>query len=175
MPPARRKRGPRIVVEGDLSEALKALRAKSETAQQVGEQLARSYARDQARMLEKFAAKKERIEKLRAASFERDVHVHETALARHAENMSAPKGESGRPRILLTQADLLGLFERGLERARSAKKRRKPTYDEIADEYKLKRTWTTPIVKWAEAHQREARKAIVTSKIPPRFSALVRK
>jgi hypothetical protein len=85
------------------------------------------------------------------------------------------KGESGRPELTITQAVLFGLFERGLERARSTtKKRRHPSYDSIADEYGLKRTWVTPIVKWAEKHQREARKAIRTSKTPPRFSTLVR-
>jgi hypothetical protein len=69
---------------------------------------------------------------------------------------------------------LFGLLARGLERARSTKKRRQPSYDSIAGEYGLKRTWTTPIVKWAETHQREARQALATSKTPRRFSTLIR-
>jgi hypothetical protein len=84
------------------------------------------------------------------------------------------KGKPGRRKTVITKAVLFGLFERGLERARSPKKRRHPSYDSIAGEYGLKRTWTTPIVQWAEKHQREARRAIVSSKIPPRFSTLVR-
>jgi hypothetical protein len=84
------------------------------------------------------------------------------------------KGESGRPKTLITQAVLFDLFRAGLERARSTKKRRQPTYAAIADEHGLKRTWTTTIVKWAETHQREAKQALVMSKTPKRFSALVR-
>jgi hypothetical protein len=85
-----------------------------------------------------------------------------------------PKGESGRPKTLITQAVLLDLFRAGLERARSTKKRRQPTYEVIADEHGLKRTWTTAIVKWAETHQGEAKQALATSKTPKRFSALIR-
>jgi len=86
-----------------------------------------------------------------------------------------PKGESGRPENRIARAALFGLFERGLERARCPnKRRRRPTYDEIADEFGLKRTWITPIVKWAEAHQRQALRAVRTSKTPARFSTLVR-
>jgi hypothetical protein len=84
------------------------------------------------------------------------------------------KGESGRPKITITKETLLALFASGLERARSMKKRREPSYDSIADEHGLKRTWTTPIVKWAETHQREAREAIASSKAPRSFSTLIR-
>jgi hypothetical protein len=106
-----------------------------------------------------------------ADPIETQAAAFELALRRAREE---PRGESGRPRQTITQDELHGLFKRGLERARSTKKRRQPSYDSIADEYGLKRTWTTPIVKWAETHQRAAREAIVTSKTPRRFSALVR-
>jgi len=85
-----------------------------------------------------------------------------------------PKGDPGRPTKEIAENVLLGLLDRGLERARSTGWRRQPTYEAIASEYGLKRTWTTPIVKWAETHQRDARQAISTSKIPRRFSTLVR-
>jgi hypothetical protein len=86
-----------------------------------------------------------------------------------------PKGEPGRPDKTITQAVLLGLFERGLERARSPKQRKHPSYASIADEYGLSRTWITPIVQWAEKHQRAARRALVTSETPARFSTLTRR
>ena len=88
-------------------------------------------------------------------------------LARRSfENERVSAGESGRPRITLNKETLFVLFERGLERARSTERRRQPSYERIADEVGLKRTWVTPIVKWAERHQLEARKAIVSVENP---------
>jgi hypothetical protein len=97
----------------------------------------------------------------------------EAAVGPGSQGLEA-KGEPGRPGIKITQAMLFDLFRAGLERARSTKKRRHPTYAAIAEEHGLRRTWTTPFVKWAETHQREAREAIATSKTPRRFSTLIR-
>jgi hypothetical protein len=85
----------------------------------------------------------------------------------------ASTGKSGRPQQTISKQTLLNLLARGLERARSTGKRRQPSYEAIADEFGLKRTWTTPIVQWAERHQREAREAIALSRTPPRFTTIV--
>jgi len=98
---------------------------------------------------------------------------NEQALARARKRIAAADtpGDPGRPHTKITKATLLELFARGLERARS--KRPQPSYAAIADEHELKRTWVTPIVKWAEKHPSEAREAIASSKTPERFSTIV--
>jgi hypothetical protein len=92
--------------------------------------------------------------------------------AREDKSKGKSKGKPGRHKKTVSDAVVLGLLERGLERHRSLNKRRKePGYKKIADEFDLARTWATEIVKWAEKHPHEARRAIATSEIPTRFSA----
>lgn len=86
----------------------------------------------------------------------------------------ASKDKGGRPEVEISQDTLHAIFRQSLERARSTSKRAKPSYQEIADDNGVGRTWVTPIVKWAVKHQREAREAIRLSKTPPRFSTFVR-
>src|SRR5262249_40823060 len=84
------------------------------------------------------------------------------------------KGEPGRPTIKVSKETMLEIFRQSLERTRSTAKRREPTYEAIADANGVKRAWVTPIVKWAEKHQRDARRAIAMSEIPPRFSTYIK-
>jgi hypothetical protein len=92
-------------------------------------------------------------------------------VAARLENEEPKSG--GRPPVTVSRETLLEILRRGLERARSTTRVRQPSYEAIADEFGMKRTWTTPIVKWAEKHQREAREAIALSKTPERFSTIV--
>jgi hypothetical protein len=84
------------------------------------------------------------------------------------------KGVPGRPAIKVSKETMLEIFRQSLERTRSTAKRREPTYEAIADANGVKRAWVTPIVKWAEKHQRDALRAIAMSEIPPRFSTYVK-
>jgi hypothetical protein len=84
---------------------------------------------------------------------------------------STAKGDAGRPSIKVSTKTLLSIFERALERG--AGSRATPSYGDIAKEAGVKRTWVTPIVKWAVKHKKEARWAIDMSEIPARFSTLV--
>jgi hypothetical protein len=86
----------------------------------------------------------------------------------------AAKDKGGRPSVEISKATLHEIFRQSLERARSTAKRPKPTYQEIADDNGVGRTWVTPIVKWAVKHQKEARSAIALSETPSRFSTFVR-
>jgi hypothetical protein len=84
------------------------------------------------------------------------------------------KNRGGRPTVEVSKDTLLEILRQSLQRARSTAKRPKPTYQEIAANNGVERTWVTPIVKWAVKHPREAREAIRLSKTPPRFSTFVR-
>ena len=84
------------------------------------------------------------------------------------------KDKGGRPPVEISKDALLEIFRQSLERARSTAKRPQPSYEAIADAVGVKRTWVTPIVKWAVKHQREARRAIASSETPARFSTFVR-
>jgi hypothetical protein len=81
-------------------------------------------------------------------------------------------GTPGRPNVTVTKDTLLRIFRQSLERARS--KPPQPGYQQIADDNGVKRTWLTPIVKWAEKHPKETLDAIRSSEIPARFSTIVR-
>ena len=81
-------------------------------------------------------------------------------------------GTSGRPKVTVTQDTLRVILWQSLERTRS--KPPQPSYQQIADDNDVKRTWVTPIVKWAEKHPQEALDAIWSSKVPARFSTIVR-
>ena len=81
-------------------------------------------------------------------------------------------GAPGRPNVSVTKDTLLEIFRQSLERTRSKPPR--PTYQQIADDNDVKRTWVTPIVKWAENHPQTALHATRVSKIPARFSTIVR-
>jgi hypothetical protein len=109
-------------------------------------------------------------EKIAEREIERQAIAHERALRRVKKEA---RGEPGRPRATVTQDELLEILARGLEQARSTSRPRQPTYAAIASEFGLKRTWATQIVKWAEAHQKQAREAIALSKTPRRFSTIV--
>jgi hypothetical protein len=88
-----------------------------------------------------------------------------------APGASGP-GTSGRPKVTVTQDTLRVILWQALERTRSKPPR--PTYQQIADDNDVKRTWVTPIVKWAENHPQTALQATRASKIPARFSTIVR-
>jgi hypothetical protein len=88
--------------------------------------------------------------------------------------VASPAGTPGRPGFTVTSDTLLKIFRQSLERARSTSKPPQPSYEKIAADNDVKRTWVTPIVKWAVKHQQEARRAIRLSEIPPRFSTIVR-
>jgi hypothetical protein len=81
-------------------------------------------------------------------------------------------GTPGRPNVTVTKDTLLEIFRQSLERTRS--KPPQPSYQQIADDNDVKRTWVTPIVKWAEKHPQTALHATRASKIPARFSTIVR-
>ena len=81
-------------------------------------------------------------------------------------------GTPGRPKVTVTQETLLQIFRQSLERTRSDPPQ--PSYQQIADDNGVKRTWVTPIVKWAEMHPRTALHATQVSKVPTTFSTIVR-
>jgi hypothetical protein len=81
-------------------------------------------------------------------------------------------GARGRPNVTVTKDTLLEIFRQSLERTRS--KPPQPSYQQIADDNDVKRTWVTPIVKWAEQHPQTALHATRASTIPARFSTIVR-
>ena len=81
-------------------------------------------------------------------------------------------GTPGRPNVTVTKDTLLEIFRQSLERTRS--KPPQPSYQQIADDNDVKRTWVTPIVKWAEKHPQTTLHATRVSKIPARFSTIVR-
>ena len=81
-------------------------------------------------------------------------------------------GTPGRPNVTVTKDTLLEIFRQSLQRTRS--KPPQPSYQQIADDNDVKRTWVTPIVKWAEKHPQTALHATRVSKIPARFSTIVR-
>ena len=64
-----------------------------------------------------------------------------------AADASAPAAP-GRPNVTVTKDTLLEILRQSLERTRSKPPR--PSYQQIADDNDVKRTWVTPIVKWAE-------------------------
>jgi hypothetical protein len=86
--------------------------------------------------------------------------------------LAVSKDTGGRPEVEISQDTLFEIFRQSLQRGPS--RRSKPTYEEIAANNGVERTWVTPIVKWAVKHPREAREAIRLSKTPPRFSTFVR-
>ena len=80
--------------------------------------------------------------------------------------------ESGQRKVTVTHDTLRVILRQSLQRTRS--KPPQPSYQQIADDNDVKRTWVTPIVKWAEKHPREARDALWMSRVPARFSTIVR-
>ena len=92
----------------------------------------------------------------------------ENDAAAEASTPAAP----GRPNVTVTKDTLLEILRQSLERTRSQPPR--PSYQQIADDNDVKRTWVTAIVKWAESHPQTALHATRVSKIPARFSTLVR-
>ena len=88
-----------------------------------------------------------------------------------AADASRP-GTPGRPNVTVTKDTLLEILQQSLERTRSKPPR--PSYQQIADANDVKRTWVTPIVKWAENHPQTALHATRVSQIPARFSTIVR-
>jgi hypothetical protein len=89
----------------------------------------------------------------------------------HAANTSGLRAP-GRPKVTVAKDTLLEIFRQSLERTRS--KPPHPSYQQIADDNDVKRAWVTPIVKWAEQHPRTTHHAIRMSRIPARFSPIVK-
>ena len=74
--------------------------------------------------------------------------------------------------MTVTRDTLLEILRQSLERTRSQPPQ--PSYQQIADDNDVKRTWVTPIIKWAEKHPWEALDALRLSNVPARFSTIVR-
>jgi hypothetical protein len=102
------------------------------------------------------------------------VELSEGALTDDKAARSGAQGIPGRPRVTITEDTLFNIFRQSLERARSTSKPAQPSYEAIAATNEVGRTWVTPVVKWAVAHQLEARQAIALSETPERFSTIVR-
>lgn len=105
---------------------------------------------------------------LQAAHSVRSPPRRENDAAAEPSTPAAP----GRPNVTVTKETLLEILQQSLERTRS--KAPRPSYQQIADDNDVKRTWVTPIVKWAENHPQTALHATRVSQIPARFSTIVR-
>ena len=81
-------------------------------------------------------------------------------------------GTPRRPKVTVTKDTLLEILRQSLERTRS--KPPQPSYQQIADDNNVKRSWVTPIIKWAEDHPEDALDTIRLSEVPARFSTIIR-
>ncbi len=113
--------------------------------------------------------------RLRAAERARSSPLRASTAAPRFENGIADAsgvGAPGRPNVTVTKDTLLDILRQSLERTRSRPPQ--PTYEQIAADNDVKRTWVTPIVKWVEKHPQTALHATRVAEIPARFSTIVR-